>query len=445
MKYIIFGIAVLVGIPSMTALGLTSRRMRTLLYALLLISVAAADQVSINFISHENYRGGDRGFEVTLTEVIAISLVIVLLLLPPVSFPKPRRVIPPATLLMLLYFLFAVVSAFAASQPLYSWFSVWKLPRMYLIYLTLYLALTREKNLSTVFDGLWWGITIIGLYVGLLALQQRYLFGMYRIRGPFDHSNTVPAFLHQLSPVLLAWTLGDRNLPRWRTGLAIVSVLFMLVAVVTTQSRAGMVVALGGLVGALILTARRRPSRDVGIAALLLVVVVGIGLAVAMDTIVDRFVNAPESSEQAREEFNVAARQMAGDHAFGIGINNFSWVLTNEADYREHIVVTQTEEEAGVAHHIYLLTAAELGYPGLIAMLLVLGVLLLFALRLFFADRKGIAGLIAGAIAIGAIALHVTGFIEWVFRITPTAYIYIIMSSIAVGLSERYRLSEGNM
>ena len=162
----------------------------------------------------------------------------------------------------------------------------------------------------------------------------------------------------------------------------------------------------------------------------------------AMDSIIDRFLNAPESSEEARGEFNVAARMMATENALGVGINNFSEVLTKEDRYREHIVVMANEESAGVAHHIYLLTAAEIGWGGMGVMVLIFLRYLWSAWALFRTEPDGAAGLVGGAIVIGSLALHATGFLEWALRVTPASYVYVAVSTIPMAMIERNKSSD---
>ena len=72
MKWIAFGAFILVGVPCMTALAGSSKRGRWLLMAALIASTVV--KVSVNFASLEDYRGPDRGFEVSLADLIALSL-----------------------------------------------------------------------------------------------------------------------------------------------------------------------------------------------------------------------------------------------------------------------------------------------------------------------------------------------------------------------------------
>jgi O-antigen ligase len=137
----------------------------------------------------------------------------------------------------------------------------------------------------------------------------------------------------------------------------------------------------------------------------------------------------------ARDEFNIAADKMAHDNIFGVGLNNFSHVLTITPKYNEHIEVMKNEEQAGVAHHIYLLTAAEMGYAGLLVFLVIIARFVFIAFR-FFRSSKSIEGSLAFGIGLGFCALHASGFLEWALRITPVTYMFTIICGVLVSIAK---------
>ena len=129
---------------------------------------------------------------------------------------------------------------------------------------------------------------------------------------------------------------------------------------------------------------------------------------------------------------------MAQDHFLGIGLNNFSHVLTNEYKYRKHIKVMSNEKQAGVAHHIYWLTASEIGWPGLVSMLL-LKLYFLFKAAVVFWRDKGPHGLLAMGFFLGALALHLSGFFEWALRISPVTYQFALTSAVIAFLAWNHK------
>ena len=75
MKYLIFLIAFMGVLPLGYILTLNRKYMRYAFLAVLL-PVMMFNQVSINFFSHETYRGTSRGMEVSLVYLIALAMLI---------------------------------------------------------------------------------------------------------------------------------------------------------------------------------------------------------------------------------------------------------------------------------------------------------------------------------------------------------------------------------
>jgi len=152
-----------------------------------------------------------------------------------------------------------------------------------------------------------------------------------------------------------------------------------------------------------------------------------------IDTVIDRFLNAPKTSEEARNEFEVAAIMMADDNKFGVGLNQYSQVLTVTKKYREHISVMRYETQAGVAHHIYLLTAAEMGYWGMYYLILIM-VLFIFSMIWNGLSWKTIEQRLLLALVVGLTAVFAIGMFEWVLRQSTVLYQLVVAASFGQAL-----------
>ena len=430
MKHLVFGMAFVFGVPVMAMVAMNSAKLRGLLLALLVFSVALGDSANINFVSMENYRGPDRGFEVNLTDLISLGLILALL----IRFPTQLKWAPVNTTWMVGLFGLAVISAMAAPLPILAAFTLFKLVKIYLLFWCV-------ANCLRVTDAryVWMGLVATGVYVTYLAFQQKFLAGIYRIHGPFDHSNTVPVFLNQIVPVTLIWGLLDKRLEGWQALLSTGAGLGMAAAVVFTFSRAGLVLVGAGVAGSIGLCVLKSRATRVTTTSAFVAIAGVVGLALMADSIIDRFLNAPEASGEARDEFNIAAQIMADDNAFGVGLNSFSRVLSDTPRYGAHIVIMEDEEESGVAHHIYWLTAAEMGYVGVTGFVLVIGRFTLLALWGSWKGRKQLEGALLFGLFVGASALHAQGLLEWAFRISPVTYMYAICSGLIVGFYDQVK------
>lgn len=428
MKYLVFIAASLALVPIVTVLASTAQRYRTWLLGILIFSTVIGDLAGVNFLSAETYRGPDRGFEVTLTDLLAWGLAISMYM----RHGAKLRFSPPGTITLSALFLVGLISAAIAPVPLYSAFTLWKWLRLFVVYLVIVNSLALEFQLVAVR----YGLTAIGAVITFLAVKQKYVDHIYRIPGPFDHSNTIPLYVNLILPLLLVWALTDRTLKKWEVMTTMVCVFGMLFAVVATYSRAGM--ALSGMCafGAMLVANLKGRTMRAGIASgLVLLLLIGGGVKAA-GSIATRIATAPKASEEARDEFNQAADQMALDHPFGVGLNNFSRVLSDDARYNRYLGVMKNEAEAGVCHHIYRLTAAELGYGGLAIFVVLLLRFAGIALRWSWSSRTLEAALLAGQL-LGFVALHLSGFFEWAFRITPVAQAFTIHCALVVALAAR--------
>lgn len=412
----------------MAGMALSSLKARQLLTALLIFTMCLGTTGKINFVSYETYRGPDRGFEVTFTDLIAVALFASML----VKQRKQIRWVPPNSIPVFLFFLWAVASCCVAPVKLYAAFALFKFVRVWFIYFVLYNIFCIEDPLPSA----WSGFVGMGIFVTLIGLRQKYLQGIYRIPGPFDHSNTIPLFLNLSLSMQLLWVLVDENMPTWKSALTIFSVFGMLFCVAATFSRAGTAFAVGSILAAICMAIIRTRSGKSIVTGMMVFVLLVAGGIKAADSFLDRIKNAPKSSEEARDEFNMAADHMARDHVFGVGLNNFSHVLTTNETYREYIQVMANEEQAGVCHHIYRLMAAEMGKTGLVLFLIVL---LRFAWIAFygFITNAGLPGLLQFGIFLGYGTLHASGFLEWAFRITSVMSMFFAVSAFSAALSER--------
>lgn len=156
-------------------------------------------------------------------------------------------------------------------------------------------------------------------------------------------------------------------------------------------------------------------------------------LAKSIDTIIERFTKAPKESEEARVLFNKAARAMADDHTFGVGINMYSWVL-DHGGYADRLHI-EPGDRNGIAHHVYWLTCAELGYVGAAAYILLLATVWVSALRLVF--KRGLTGEVATGLLLGLSTMYLQGTAEWIARQTPQSYCFWMFAAILSALRTR--------
>jgi O-antigen ligase len=356
--------------------------------------------ISLNVMSHETYRGSSRGFEVTLLDLLAWAML--------VALPRSERLSKTRT----LYLLVCAASAGGAAVPLYSMFGMWKVMRMYLVAAAAYRIVRAGLG-----GALLQGIVLGQCYAFTIALEQRYLLGLHQVTGPFAHQNGLAQAGTLVFALCLSVLLG-RGRNRWAT----IGTLAALGSVVMTLSRGGLAMTvLSAIVIFLLAAFRYRNPRLLRVAA------VGVLLAVVVvlragDTIVERFSEAPDASAEARHHFEDMAAMMLDDHPnLGVGLNHYSHANVHDG-YADAAKVPEIDR-GGVAHHVYWLTLAELGYVGLIAFLLVYMLPVLRGLRETLRAGRTAAGDVIQGMSVGVAAILFQGTLEYTLRLTMVSQI----------------------
>ena len=378
--------------------------------------------IDINFVSMEWYRGDTRGFEFGVTDWMVISLIIVM-----AKSPRWRKqkleIFPPNAPLMLTYFALALVSLMAAYVPVYAGFGVFKLLRAFAVYWVAYNYLRSEEDVQFI-------LMILAAIVAmefLIVLKQRFS-GIYRAPGTTPHSNTLAVYVNMFNMLFFSFMLGEKSkraLIYWAcVGMGSLIVL-------ATFSRGALVTMIMGYALVVMLSyfdkVKAHKTRVIGILFLVsLPVVVKVAPA-----IIDRFLNAPEASGESRHLANDAAKAMANDHLFGVGINNYSHAI-NDTEYIRFI---DNPVDRGIVHNVYLLHACEMGWPGLIVFLVMIGNFFLIGLRMIRKRRDNTLSYFATGIVVAMFALWFQSLLEWLFRQTYITVQFFMLAGFLAALA----------
>jgi O-antigen ligase len=189
---------------------------------------------------------------------------------------------------------------------------------------------------------------------------------------------------------LAIWLAGSSKRPEHRV-LAFIGAVILVIGLLGTQSRGGLVGATVLLIAALVLGTGRRAAIGAGFACLL---VVGAVYFTAVPSAWHRVSNFGGDGTGRTDVWRVAWR-ITGDHPFtGVGIGNFrlyspSYVRRPGQINRVDIIVGRNV----VVHNTYLQLLADTGIPGLLLFLAVVGACLRAqwrAIRTF--ERRGERG-----------------------------------------------------
>ena len=228
MKYLIFFIAFLGVVPLGYVLTMNRKYMH---YAFLAVSlpVMMFDKVSINFLSHEKYRGTALGIEISLVYLIATAMLIGMV------FLYRRKPFMPDTgsKIYCLYFVLCLPSFFNAENALFSSFELWKMVMMYIVFLCTYYYLYYMRDFNIVFVG--FGIVAT---VTFLTVVFQHVKGIHQANGLFPHQNSMGMYMCFIAPVFFSYYF-NRN-KGWKRFLFAAFFLVASAACMRTYSRGAM-------------------------------------------------------------------------------------------------------------------------------------------------------------------------------------------------------------
>ncbi|MCB9640035.1 MAG: O-antigen ligase family protein [Myxococcales bacterium] len=375
----------------------------------------------------EPYRGSSSGLSIAMLDAPVLALAIFL-------WPKIR--LDGVGRLFLLFLGWCLLGGlFAAARKDYFFFEMGKHLRVLFFYLLLvaqFSTLEREELEEAVTH-----IVLIFCWIQLvLSLHQRFT-GMYRLRGSFAHSNTLSIMMNMMAPFLLSKLFLSPK-PKQRLLFAI-TLGGACAAVIMTRSRAGWIIlGLGlassyGLMIARGLVSRLRPASALRPHDPFPSLRLTMGLAVLgtlmllkfLPAMLERIAKAPKSSAAARHHHNDQCKELAKDHLFGVGLNQYVHAQIH--------VFGQDPEAADttVAHHLYWLIAGETGYIGLLLFALIPLYVVFWLLRGLLISHA----LSANALFLGICTAFLQSFAEPVLRQQRSMLLVFFFMALAMSLS----------
>lgn len=409
------------GLVVAVAAGLVVRRLERLhpwIIGLLgFLPFVALKRTSISVVFEDYAHGDTMGLEITLVDFFA---VLTLLSMPPRRSGFPYRFVVP------LYVAVTLVSIWIAPRPDLAFYSFWKVLRMVLLLVALAWAFEDPRRPPSYLRGASLGV----LLMFVQAFQQRFIERLDQAMGTFPHQNSMGMAVNLILPIVLAIVLaGQGRILAWLT------VVLGSICVVLSLSR-GAIAMLGvALALTYVLSSVRRFSlkkNAIALAGLLVVLVVG---AVSLPSIIRRFETAPEASAAGRELYEREASLMLEEHPFGIGLNQWSHVSSTQGYGRR--VGLEQQDVGGLAHHIYWLTLAELGYLGFVAFVLLTLAPFRWGLPFVVRQKNDIRGDVIGGALVGLAVTAMHGTLEWAWRQTQLGYVFWSVMALVWALSRQ--------
>ena len=430
MKYLIFFITILGILPLGYILTLNRKYMRYAVYAVIL-PVMMFNQVSINFFSHETYRGTSRGMEVSLVYLLAVAMLIGMVIL----YRKKPLFPDKGSKFYLVYFLLCIPSILNAENGLYSWFEIWKMIMMHIVFLTFYYYLYYTRDFSTVFTA--FGIVAS---VTFLSVVFQHVRGIHQANGLFPHQNSLGMYMNLIAPVFFAYYF-NRN-KGWKRFLFAGFFLMASAACMRTYSRGAMVCLPFGCAITTLLSLRYQfHMRKIQI-LLPIALVCFFGALLLLPNIIRRFEHAPRESLMTRQYLAASAWNMMKDKPFfGVGLNNWGIKINPPYPYCEYRYANKRiakDFKEGIVETSYLLVGAECGFFTLAAFLTWLGYYYVCAFKLVLQMRRSRFFYIPAGIVGGLTAIYLQSTLEWVMK-QQVNFIQMMMLFAVLSILYKYR------
>ncbi|MDD5728128.1 MAG: O-antigen ligase family protein [Victivallales bacterium] len=425
-KYIVFFAALIIGVPAGIVLAYSSKLWERF-FLFLMVFFTASLKGTINFESVKDYRGTARGYEIGIVDLATLVIFFVMVLKPKYKL----KFFPPGSVLYFIYLLVSIISIQNSDNTMYSWFEVTKMLKMFFYYMVWYNYFTDLESIQRIIRML--PIPVIYIFL-LSAYQQR--MGIYQPYGPFTHQNSLCMYMMTMGAIFLA-ALFELDMSQIK-GMFVIG-MFGLASMteLLTLSRAG-VVCYAGCCSLVVLFSFMQKFKAKKVAILMVMFLIGLGtVMVYANSLYNRYINAPESSYESRQNLAASARNMAADGFFGVGLNNFGLKVNAEYPYSKHYMPPGFKE--GLVESLYLMIAAETGWMNMYIFLVC--ILFFYFMNIGNVIRYTRMKIVYLPIAItgGLAAIYLQSVLEWVLKQSPNFYQLMFFFAIIAAMARIHK------
>lgn len=423
MKWIVLVIAAALLVPASRWMRQNWQAMPRvwMLLGVLPFAISASPLLDIAIIPMPDWPGVAKGLEISLVDLLALAIYFTL--------PAARRPLP-FRWVMLFYLVAVAASALQTSVPMAAISYTWQILRMFLLFVVVARGVEVDEQVGmALLKGM-----ILGLcFQCIVALYQRFGLGVVQAAGTLPHRNYLGIMVHFVLYPSFAMVLAGERGRQFLAG-ALAGPLTMIL----TVSRAGIGFAAMGLGMLFLMSAVRRwtPRK------IIVLMVGGLGAAVlvpfAIASLDERFAETPVPDDyDERAAFERAASMISADHPFGVGANNYV-VVANTGGYLERAgVIPTVGSRSAPVHNAYWLTAAETGYAGVTAFIMLFVVPVLVAFKYGWRNRRDRSGDLLFGLGTSVLIVGLHAMYEWVLLTSNIEYLFAIDVGMIAGLALR--------
>jgi len=362
-----------------------------------------------------------KGLELSLADAIAMAML----------FSGTHRKEPLRFKLTFGLYLAVVVSSIAVSSvPAAATLYVWQLARMALLVAAIARSCADPRAPKALMAGL-----VVGLFYNSLFGLSDYFKGSVQSGGMMGHQNLLGLMSHFVALPALALVLGGSR-EKWLW----LGPIGGLIVVVVAGSRATFGLAIGAYVLMFLLSAMQGWSARKGAVSGLAMLALLVAAPLAVNSLTERFAAEGNTGDyDERAAFERAARMMVDDHPFGVGANQYTLVANVEGYSQRAGVVWNSGSRGANVHNIFYLFAAETGWLGAAAFILLLLNAGLLAFRYSWKRRWDEQSqlLLGLGVAIATVSVH--SMFEWIMVTYTAQYLLAVDLGLIAGLSTQVK------
>jgi putative inorganic carbon (HCO3(-)) transporter len=350
-----------------------------LFLAVVLLDIPFHVGIHLNYQNNLANLGALGGLDLSVTTIALVFLYGLWFIEQLTRRTEPTRHVLGASLFPLLYLVFAVLSLVVARDVELSFFEVFLVIELVLLYIYLVGTVHSSRDIVFVVAMLLVGLLLESvLMIGLYFVRRDFSFAgintrvdydpltfiHYRVAGTVGSPNTAGGYLSMLlAPAFCVLLIP--GLQGWLKWLGLSAFATGMVALVLTFSRGAWMATFISLV-LVALFAWKRGWLDAKIPLTLVAVTFLVALPFA-PTIAARLLGDDRGAGAARLPLDVIAWRMVLDHPLlGVGLNNYVLVMQN------YVTPDLGQVWLYVAHNRYLLLWAEMGIGGFLVFVLFL-------------------------------------------------------------------------
>ena len=340
-----------------------------------------------------------QGFEVFLVDLVLLAIYI--------GLPRQRQTVP-FLFPIGLYVFAALIATFQANVTMPSVFYVWQLLRITFAYVVITRACADERVIPAILKGMAIGLCVQAGY----SVYERFALGVLQAGGSYGNQNLLGMMSHfAILPAFALLLAGQRG------ALPFITALCGAILTVLTTSRATVGLAAIGYFAIFALSILRGWTSRKVLVAMFAVACLAVLLPLALSSFEQRAAQNPVSDSEftfvddSRTAMERAAGLILADHPMGIGPNQYQ-VVANIDGYNTRAGVNWFDAASNV-HNVYWLVAAETGYLGLVAWIIMLLRPLGVALVCGWSNRKDWRGDLLLGLAVALVIAYVHSYYEW--------------------------------